>query len=170
MAEPTTPRQLDQLIAENQLSNPSEKRVARSLPRNHEATKGLLNDKRRMEALADLAEVDRDKIIDAAIRGNNVTFVVIDDEGAPSDGMFAVADLPDPSGPDEVTRLRAKVADLERQRATDDRLKSESDQMAGLAALPTNDEDTGTPPESTPRAARTARAPGKPKPTDPAST
>lgn len=84
---------LDQLIQENLDGNPGEKRAARAIPRDERATADLLADDDRMDRLAKAADVDRENIIDAAIRGKNVMFVVVDDNGAPSDGFLALSEV-----------------------------------------------------------------------------
>lgn len=151
---------LGELIAQTHANNPPEKRAVRNMPRDHDATKALRADENRMDALADLADVPRDRLIDAAVRGGCVTFVVVDEDGVPSDGFFELDELPpasptadrdageaDEASADRIAQLEreARARDEEHRRAMDaeraraDEAASESErlreQLAGAEHL-----------------------------------
>jgi hypothetical protein len=86
---------IEQLVAEAAANYPDELRDARGIPRDDAATASLKDDPDRMARLAELAEVEDDgRIADVAVRGTNVTFVVLEgDEGVPSTGFFPLESL-----------------------------------------------------------------------------
>jgi hypothetical protein len=91
---------LEDLVVENRRTYSPELTTARAMPRDQQATDDLKGDSDRMERLADLAEVEPERIVDVAVRGRNVSFVVadgLDDAGVPtgaiSTGFFALSDL-----------------------------------------------------------------------------
>lgn len=96
---------LDQLLEEHRRTYDSEVFRVRQEPRHHGHTEALRADPDRMAKLAELAELDPDRILDVSVRGDHVSFVVVDENGAPSYGFFPLADLPasesDDDDPDE---------------------------------------------------------------------
>lgn len=85
---------LDQLLEEHRRTYDSEVFRVRQEPRHHGHTEALRADPDRMAKLAELAELDPDRILDVSVRGDHVSFVVVDEDGAPSYGFFPLADLP----------------------------------------------------------------------------
>lgn len=130
---------LEDLVVENRRTYSPELTAARSQPRDEQATTDLKGDSDRMDRLAELAEVEPERVVDVAVRGRNVTFVVadgLDDSGAPtgaiSTGFFALSDL-DGSG----KRKRAG--------GTSSRPKVPRSPRGGTATVPSvTDEDRGT--------------------------
>lgn len=84
---------LEDLIAENRETFSEELMVARAQPRDEQATADLKGDPDKLAKLAELAEVDPEDIVDAAVRGTNVTFMVKDEETALSAGYFPLTAL-----------------------------------------------------------------------------
>lgn len=105
------PISIEQLIVEAEQSYPEELRNARGVIKDEAATTDLKGDADRMGRLAELAEVDADQIADVAVRGTNVTFVVLEgDEGVPSSGFFPLAALAGDSRARRAARTGAKTS------------------------------------------------------------
>lgn len=144
---------LEDLIAENRQTFHTDLMVARAQPRDDAATSRLKSDEDQMAALAKLAKVDQENIVDCAIRGTNVTFQVKDSAGVISPGFFPVAALAEPTS--KRARASGKVAT---------HTPSDPSPTGGAATVPTvvttdNDEsedasDAGKPDDATVPAAQ----------------
>lgn len=94
---------LEDLIKNAAENYPPELRDARAVPVDPQATADLKADSDRWAKLAELAEVEVEQagpdeephgyLADASVRGANVTFAVIDADGAPSYGFFPLTAL-----------------------------------------------------------------------------
>lgn len=90
---PTTISVLEELVVAHRENNPPELVTAFATPENGVASAELAKDEDRLEKLAELAEVEREQIVATAVRGQNVTFRIEEEDGALSRGFFPLSAL-----------------------------------------------------------------------------
>lgn len=137
---PPNPSALEDLVVENRRTYSDALNAVRAVPRDGAATMRLLEDDARMDRLAELAQVERGRILDVAVRGVNVSFMVADEldgngqpTGAVSSGYFPVADL-DAGTKASAARKRGHVEPSSTQVGTPARPGSAT---GGTATVPT---------------------------------